>query len=95
MKIHGPFKDQCPGSGSPPASNTSTSPTSGMTPPEDTYSASQPSVSFDFTDSDSLSSINPGPFRGKVIKRIPKASRHQVASKLSDIFNDVTTHNSA
>ena len=95
VKIHGPFKDRCPGSGSPPASNTSSSPTSGMTPPEDTYSASQPRVSFDVTDPDSLSSINPGPFRGKVIKRILKASRHQVASKLSDILNDVTTHNSA
>ena len=96
LRVHGPLSNRCEGSGmSPTLSSLSIATTqdttvvsSGLSPAD-----SQPPASFP---SDSLLTL----FRrsstsAKILKRIPRASRHLAASKLASILNDVTQQNDA
>ena len=44
-------------------------------------------------DSQNISSVDPGPMVGKMLKRITWSSRTQVAKKLLSIFNNIADHN--
>lgn len=91
VKIHGPVLNRCLGSGVSlvdPSSITVTHMAESSTP------STSPSVSADtpgVVNGTSLLPrlINPGRFTDKVVKRIPCASRHQAALKLTDILDDL------
>ena len=86
IKIHGPVKDRCPGFEVSPVTRILSIP--------ETIRAANPEESEPRAPSQPPT-INPGPLLGKLIKRIPKASRHLVASKLTAILDDVSSLNSA
>ena len=72
IKIHGPIPNRCPGSGLPPSSPS--------------CSSSAPSESCDLEAAPPNGGvINPGRSFGKTLKRIPRASREQVARKFADV----------
>ena len=90
LRIHGPLIARCPGSGKPPrplaSSRISPSmPTSASSPvlaPAVPSPASTPSP------------VLPTIPRNRVLKRIPKAARHQCSARLATVLGDVVRHNS-
>ena len=94
IKIHGPVKDRCPGSEVSPATRILSIPETIRAASPETIHIANPEESEPRAPSQPPT-INPGPLRGKLIKRIPKASRHLVASKLMAILDGVSSLNSA
>ena len=97
IKIHGPVLNRCLGSGVSPVDPPFIAVTHMV---ESSTPSSSPSVSADtpgvVNDTSPLPLlINPGRFTGKVVKRIPRASRHQAALKLTDILDDLNASNSS
>ena len=94
VKIHGPVSNRCSGSEcSPLASDSiSTRPAAGSSLSNATQLDSSVSSSFDPVPHTSPI-INPGRFEGRTVKRIPRASRHQTATKLSAILDDIAANN--
>ena len=96
VRIHGPVTNRCSGSRKRPASftNSKAPPNEASLPPTDADNVNdQLRPPRSDKDSQSVSSINPGPTVGKVLKRIPRSSRAQVAKKLSSILDNIANHN--
>ena len=85
VRIHGSVKNRCSGSENPPAPSANSFNTD-QNPPRQTQ-ASPISVN---SVSPIPSVINPGRCEGKIVKRIPRAARHQTARKLSSILDKIT-----
>ena len=96
IRVHGPLSNRCNGSGMPPSStgatDSSTQPArsssngASQVPP---ISQSTPLLSL----SESLSPLFRASSRARVLKRIPRASRHLAATKLAGILDEVTEKN--
>ena len=86
LRVHGPLGNRCTGSGmlivSPSSSITATS------APVSVGSTTSTGVTSDVT---TVNSFRPTSVR--IVKRIPRASRHLAATKLASILMDVTTEN--
>ena len=100
-KIHGPVTNHCCGSRKRPASfaKDKVAPNEASLSPKDVDNVNDqlrpPGLSSNPSgkDSQSVSSIDPGPTIGKMLKRIPQLSRTQVAKKLSLILDNIADHN--
>ena len=92
VRTHGPVSNRCPGSDSSPvrAAAIDTPASHLVSQPSAVSSSSLPPN----TTSVDPSTINPGRCIGKIIKRIPRGSRHQTARKLSNILDDIIANNS-
>ena len=87
IRIHGPFSNRCTGSGMLLCSQT---PEDGSTSPLSEGSSTSPIVqdsSSEFLFSSSICQS------ARVLKRIPRAARHLVASKFAVVLGDVTERN--
>ena len=97
MKTHGPQANRCPGSGEPPADSLSTlllgTSTAPVSWPQTVPNAPFQQDSTQQVGASSLSSLNPGCFSGRILKRIPRASRPQLAQKLTSTLYAINTQN--
>ena len=96
LRVHGPLSNRCEGSGMSPTlpspsmvtTQDTTVASSGLPPADSQRPASFPSDSL-------LTLFRRSSTSAKILKRIPRASRHLAASKLASILNDVTQRNDA
>ena len=97
--VHGPRSNRCKGSGMLPSSQSqshppSPSPSSSSSSPSSMQSPSTvPAGTFDLTPSSEQRPLFNHRQRVRVLKRVPKTSRHLAASKLARILDDVTDQN--
>ena len=82
IKIHGPRQNRCAGSELPPGLGDVD---------EDSQNRSRTATTIR-TDN-AVPIKDPGLYKHKILKRIPKGSRHQVAEKLTTILKDVSEQN--
>ena len=92
VRIHGPFNDRCRGSGQPP-DQPEASFQADLTNNHSPSSASQNTSTASTSEPDSRYSFSPGRFSGRVLKRIPKASRVCTAKKLKELLSAITDAN--
>ena len=98
MKTHGPQAHRCPGSGELPANTGSISPpgpnsSTASLSPQATWKGPLQQDTTPSVGPTSPPSINPGCFNGRILKRIPRASRLQLAQKLTSILKTINTQN--
>ena len=98
MKTHGPQAHHCPGSRELPANTSSLSPPEPNSSivslsPQVTRRGSLQQVPTPSVAPTSPPSINPGCFNGRILKRIPRGSRLQLAQKLTSILKAINTQN--
>ena len=83
MRVHGPLSNRCAGSGMSPSPTTLPAGASALTVDPSSYPSSETLPSdFHFR-----------PSSVRILKRIPRASRHLAATKLAEILDDVTDKN--
>ena len=89
VRVHGPVRCRCLGSGKPPSSVAPRPPVPVSPPTHPTLPAGPRPLSSTAT-ADRNVFLPP---RVKILKRVPKASRDQAARKLATVLNEVTSKN--
>ena len=102
LRVHGPLSNRCAGSGMCPSSASSaaatatTTTTTTLTADANGANGQDPTpVSGPFPSESLLQLFRRTSTSVKVVKRIPRASRHFAATKLAHVLDGVTEHNDA